>query len=100
MAINLHHDVTQSTKATAHINSLHLVQTRRNIYTALEDMDFTWSMSEVEKFDEYWNAGVALATVARILERDADECAILAMDRARQGKIHAREYGVYGGVAE
>jgi hypothetical protein len=69
---------------------------RRNIYIALEDLDFIWDESEIPDIERMWNAGFSVWDIANACERDADEVAILIMDRVRQGYIEPRKGGIFG----
>ncbi|WDL97817.1 helix-turn-helix domain-containing protein [Alicyclobacillus sp. ALC3] len=73
-----------------------MVNSRRSLYLAGEDMDLVWSVADVRKFDAAWRDDVPLAEIAEVLGRDADEVAILAIDRARRGRIQPRAGGVFG----
>lgn len=74
----------------------HMQLHRRNIYIALEDMDFTWNEDEVLEFDRMWNEGLSLYDIARAFDRDPDEVALLVMDRVRSGYIRKRKNGIWG----
>lgn len=76
-----------------------MVNRRCSIYLAAEDMDLVWSLSDVRKFDAAWRDDVPLAEIANMLGRDTDEVAILAIDRARRGRIQPRKGGLFGKVA-
>ncbi|MNY77987.1 hypothetical protein D3C86_2180650 [compost metagenome] len=59
-------------------------------------MNLVWDEREARKLDEMWKKGYDIEVIAETLERDCDEVAILIIDRARKGKIKARETGVFG----
>ena len=65
-------------------------------YIALEELDFLWSLQDVKAFDRMWEQGLSVYEIAKALNRDPDEIAVLAIDRARKGKIGQRKGGAYG----
>jgi hypothetical protein len=69
---------------------------RRMVYVALEDMNFIWDARDVEQFDHMWREGLSLIDIARALDRDPDEVALLVMDRARKGRVQSRRGGIFG----
>jgi len=69
---------------------------RRNIYIALEDLDFIWDEAEVPDIERMWNEGYSIWQIANACMRDPDEVLILIMDRVRKGFIEPRPGGVYG----
>ncbi|GAB7387398.1 hypothetical protein BSNK01_12340 [Bacillaceae bacterium] len=78
------------------LEEFYMQQSRRNIYVACEDMDFVWDERDVEEFDRMWQEGFSIWDIARAFNRDPDEVALLAMDRARKRKIKKRKNGVFG----
>lgn len=82
--------------AISGIERRYMKQERNYIYTALEELDFTWSMDEVLEFEEMWNQGVSLVDIAEYFGRTHEEVAVLVMDRALKGKIKPRESGIWG----
>lgn len=82
--------------AIHHIHEKYMTHERRKTYIACEEMDFTWCESEVREFDRMWDGGLGIEDIAKSFGRDTDEVAVLAIDRARQGKIGPRKYGVFG----
>lgn len=68
-----------------------------NPYIALEDLNFDWSVKDIEKFDALWREGKPLQEIAKILKRPQDEIAVIILDRARKGKIAKRKFGIFGG---
>lgn len=71
-------------------------QSRRSIYTALEDLDFHWSVQEVEEFDEMWRMGIPIDWIAANFGRTEEEVAILVLDRRLKGYIEPRAGGLHG----
>ena len=62
-------------------------------YIACEDLEFGWSQEDVEQVIEWWNEGVSYDEMARRLDRDGDEVAILLIDLVRKGRIQKRRGG-------
>ncbi|GAA2775249.1 MULTISPECIES: hypothetical protein [Bacillati] len=69
---------------------------RNNVYLACDEMDFTWGTEDVFQFEEMWKKGEDIHSIAKELKRDPDELAILAIDRARLGRIKRRPGGLLG----
>jgi len=67
----------------------------QGIYIACENLDFVWDAKDVFEFDRLWrilkdegkNSYEIIQELSKHFERDVDEVAILAMDRARRGRI-------------
>ncbi|WP_211750434.1 helix-turn-helix domain-containing protein [Paenibacillus sp. Marseille-Q4541] len=72
------------------------LKNRRNIYLACDELDFTWGVDEIYQFEDMWKQGKNINCIAEELKRDPDELAILAIDRARQGRIEQRQGGLLG----
>lgn len=94
--MNLSHDLQQLTHAEQQIQSRYLSESRRKIYTALEDLNFVWDEQDVVRFDAMWKSGQSIAEIAHELQRDIDDVAVLAMDRNRRYAIRPRLGGVFG----
>lgn len=69
---------------------------RRNIYIALEELDFIWCESEIPDIERLWNEGFSIWEIGQACDRDPDEVLILIMDRVRKGAIGNRPGGVMG----
>ncbi|MDQ0876784.1 hypothetical protein QFZ77_005443 [Paenibacillus sp. V4I3] len=69
---------------------------RLKIYIACEDVNMIWDERDVLAFDSMWNEGLSIEDIAKSFDRDADEIALLIMDRARRGLIKNRPNGVFG----
>lgn len=82
--------------SAAAIERDYLQEKRRAIYTALEELDFTWDWDDVTAFDRMWALGWDCGRIAKELGRDPDEIALLVIDRARAGKIQRRPGGWFG----
>lgn len=89
-------EIRKSFSIAREMDKSHLLVSRRTIYTALEDLEFNWDAKDVRTFDLWWRNGVPLLDIARAFQRDCDEVAVLCMDRARQGRVEARERGIWG----
>lgn len=63
---------------------------RKQIYLALEELDFVWCIEEVEKVVHLWADGMNLWEIANEMKRDPDEVAVLIMDLARKNRIVSR----------
>ncbi|WP_017814427.1 hypothetical protein [Paenibacillus shenyangensis] len=74
-----------------------LLETRRNIYTALEDLNFFWDEDkDLPQFQNMWNKGCSLLEIAEYFDRDPDEVVLLVIDQAREKKIKQRQHGLLG----
>lgn len=69
---------------------------QKQLYIALENLDYTWDHAEVAKAIDLYNQGVHYADIAVYFRRDGDEVIVLLMDLLRKGKISRREGGAYG----
>lgn len=72
------------------------IRPQEELYIACEDMDFSWTESEIRQVIQNWKKGVHLAVTAKNMNRDADEVAILIMDLIRQKRIKPRKGGAFG----
>ncbi|WP_051289634.1 hypothetical protein [Paenibacillus massiliensis] len=72
---------------------------RRNIYIACEEMDFTWDPAEVREFERMWKSGVSVKEMGVHFNRDPDEVLVLAVDRMQHGTIQKRPRGALGVMA-
>lgn len=68
----------------------------KELYTALEELDFTWYPAEVKNVIWQWNNLKGLYDIAKTMARDADEVALLLMDLSRRGQIEPRDNGIWG----
>ncbi|WP_286177121.1 hypothetical protein [Brevibacillus brevis] len=73
---------------------------RLNTYIACEDYDFTWDLSEVQRFRDLWREGYSIIEIAKDLRRHQNEVAILVIDQAEQARINPRFGGVFGNSFE
>lgn len=67
---------------------------RRNLYIALEELDMFWDEDEVRQVKEAWDKNESVFAIAKRMERDPDEVAVLLMDLARKGRIEKRVMGL------
>ncbi|RKN86777.1 hypothetical protein [Paenibacillus ginsengarvi] len=58
-----------------------------DIYIACEDMEFVWRQTEINVFKQLWADGSNCLDIAKKLDRDPDEVALLIMDLGRKGLI-------------
>lgn len=78
------------------IEKRYLKHRRRELYTALEEVDFHWDWDEVVKVIEMWKDGVPFAVIAEQFKRDGDESGVLVMDLCRKNRIKPRAGGLGG----
>ncbi len=64
----------------------------------LEDLNFFFWDSAIELFLRLWNENIPGFEIARRLERDQDEIALLIMHLRRQSRIRNRPGGYMGGI--
>lgn len=69
---------------------------RRNIYLALEGLDFTFDEDDLPDVIRKWEEGFNIWDMAEAMNRDPDEVAVLIMSLAREGKLDARPGGALG----
>lgn len=72
----------------------------------LEDLDFSWHETEIERVIEMWQRGVSISEIAEQVRPpvypirgkgdSVDEVALLIMHLCRQGKIRPRPGGLFG----
>jgi hypothetical protein len=89
---------TSEQKAIGKIEAFYLRNQRRNIYTALEeveDIDFFWSRDEINEFDFWWKKDKPLTEIAEELERSETAIFLLALDRLAKGKINPRNWKIW-----
>ena len=69
---------------------------QERLYTALLNLDFTWTRAELRDVMRMWNSGAHIGEIAEVVGRDGDEVGILLMDLARNNRIKPREGGAHG----
>ncbi len=69
---------------------------QERLYTALLNLDFTWTRAELRDVMRLWNSGAHIGEIAEVVGRDGDEVALLIMDLVRNDRLKPREGGVYG----
>lgn len=69
---------------------------RRNLYLALEGLDFTFDEADIPDIKRMWEEGLSIWDIARAYERDPDEITVLIMDLARKAVIEPRQGGAKG----
>lgn len=82
------------------IKKEYMSRERLNTYIACEDYDFTWDLSEVQRFRELWREGYSIIEIAKEFRRHQIEVAILALDQGEQARINPRFGGVFGNSFE
>jgi hypothetical protein len=80
------------------IEKHYMTESRRNLYVACLNFDFVWDEDDVEKAKELWKSGLHIGDMAKELNRDVDELALLLFDLAARGKIRPRRGGAVGWV--
>jgi len=78
------------------IAKYYMTQSRRRVYIALEDLDFSWDEADIPQVRHMWKKGLSIWDIARAFDRDPDEVAILIMDLIRKSQIRPRPRGAYG----
>jgi hypothetical protein len=66
------------------------------LYIALEDLDFSWYESEIDRVIEMWQRGAHIEIIANTLKRTQEEVLILLLDLAMRDKIKLRYGSVWG----
>ncbi|WP_380162261.1 hypothetical protein [Kroppenstedtia sanguinis] len=69
---------------------------RRNIYLALEGLDFTFDEDDLPDVIRKWEEGFSIWDMAEAMNRDPDEIAVLIMSLSREGKIERRPGAALG----
>lgn len=69
---------------------------RRNIYTALEDINFLWDEDQLPDVRYLWNQGLPLGDMAKYFKRKPIEVFVLVLDQMEHGQLKAREGGIHG----
>ena len=73
----------------------------------LDDLDFSWTIEEIEKVRELWKKGINIVDIAqRVRKKNTDfyrkeqdainETALLIMHLDRKGQIKPRKGGIFG----
>lgn len=62
----------------------------------LENLDFSWLRSDMDRAAEMWQAGVPVPEMADELGREPDEVLMLVIHLARRGRIGSRKGGLLG----
>jgi hypothetical protein len=86
----------QLTNREKKLEHYHMRKYRPRLYVACEDFDFTWSLEEVQEFDEMWKQGANVYDLQEYFNRSQEEILLLALDRAMKGEIEPREGGFIG----
>lgn len=84
--------------AKGHIEHYYLRLKRNFIYTTfedIEDMDWYWSMAEIQRFDEMWFEDKPLTEIAKELRRSEIAVFFLSLDRVYHKKIKPRNWKVW-----
>jgi hypothetical protein len=87
--------ISKNEKITATKMENYYLRNKRNmIYIALEevdDTDFFWAPSEINKFDYLWKKTTPLTSIAKEMHRSEMSVFLLAFDRISRGFIKPRK---------
>lgn len=75
------------------LESNYMSEKRLNIYTSLEDIEeiqWHWSMEEINVFESLWNQGKGLVDIADYFKHTELSILLLSLDRLAKGKITKR----------
>lgn len=61
-----------------------------------DDINWGWTHDEIDTFTRLWKEGVSLWDIAKQLERDPDEVALLVIALRRDKRIKRRPGGIWG----
>jgi hypothetical protein len=84
----------QESRNIGRMEEYYLRDRRNFIYIALEeveDADFYWSPSEIERFDNMWKKKFPIVEIAKELRRSEIAVFLLSLDRVFRGKIKPRK---------
>lgn len=83
-------------KTIAMLDKAYLTKKRGSTYTACEEINFQWSISEVNEFIGLWNSGTSIVGLSQRFSRTQNDVAILILDLRLNGRIEVRERGLWG----
>lgn len=69
---------------------------QEEIYIALEGIDLSWLVGDLEQVRKWWAEGLTINEMADRLERNPDDVLVLIIDLASLGKIKLRKNGLLG----
>jgi len=84
--------------ACANIDRQYMRNKRNYIHISLEDLEDTewfWAESEIERFDKLWKINMNLTGIAEELGRSRVSVLILALDRMYTGKVALRNWDIW-----
>lgn len=61
----------------------------------LEDVDWFWAHSEIERFDKLWKVNMSLTGIAEELGRSRVAVLLLALDRMYTGQVALRNWDIW-----
>jgi hypothetical protein len=82
----------------ARMENYYLRFKRNVIHTALEDIedtDWFWCPSEIQKFDELWEQDKSIKEMAQELRRTEIAILLLSLDRIFKGEVKPREWRIW-----
>lgn len=85
-----------NTTTATKLEKRYMIRKFGTTYTALENIDFQWSLPDVNEFINLWNSGASIMRLSGHFKRRQTDIAVLIMDLAEKGKIKARERGLWG----
>ncbi len=81
---------------TASVREMKRAYPKKEVYIALDNLDFYWHQNEIVNFRKMYRDGKSVFTIAEYYDRPQEEIAILMMDQAMKGYIRPRPSGGYG----
>lgn len=86
-------EVLLENRAVGRMEKYYFKNIRNHIYLALEeveDTDFYWSPSEIEKFDVMWKKDTSLHEISKEMRRTEISVFLLSIDRVFRKKVKPR----------
>lgn len=83
-------------RAINSIENYYMTEERNSIYIALEELNFVWSIEQVEYVVQLYKEGWDIRFISNRTMREVDEVAVLLIDLCRKRKIQPRAGGVFG----
>lgn len=94
--MNLLDEIDIHNKEKKKLEKLYMKNKRKNVYIALEELNFNWDREQVEEFDQCWNDGYSIIELADYFKRTQEEIGLLIIDRSLKDKIKPRKGGLFG----
>lgn len=71
---------------------------KEEVVTILEELDFTWTVEQMDNVKRYWNEGKSLLDIRDIIKRTDEEVFLLLLHLSKKGRISKRDKWVWQGV--